>query len=402
MLNLVAHCRSRWPHRRGCDRREQEQLDGDWRLVSIEVDGAKKMPAQQVNDFSLTFKAGKFTSHRGGEKKNGQPTPIDPTKKPKTMEIVPAMARTRARRGGADLSLEGNALRICGARLEDRSDRLRYEGPDRRHPDGPAPPVRSPDPGCPKPSETTAPTCTFRTFSATTPTTFSFEFFPPRSDEAAEDLFLHHRAVCRSCNPPSSRSPTAPVARTRERTHDLSLRIHRETDLTVVSHLTCVCHTLAELEAILDCYAVSGIENILALSGDLPRNSAQLRPVAGRLPLRRGAGALHPLAQTSPIRAASASAWPGFPRGIPHAESAPGDGLPQAARLTPAPTTSAPSCSSTTAISTTSATAATWPASACRSSPASCRSRRRPAWSAWPNWPWGAHPGTAAAAPSPL
>ena len=35
---------------------------------------------------------------------------------------------------------------------------------------------------------------------------------------------------------------------TRERTHDLIVRIHRETKLTAVSHLTSVCHTRDELE----------------------------------------------------------------------------------------------------------------------------------------------------------
>ncbi len=58
---------------------------------------------------------------------------------------------------------------------------------------------------------------------------------------------------------------------TRERTHDLVCRIQRETDLTAVSHLTCVCHKLPEMEAILARYAESGIENVLALSGDPPR-----------------------------------------------------------------------------------------------------------------------------------
>ncbi len=61
---------------------------------------------------------------------------------------------------------------------------------------------------------------------------------------------------------------------TRERTHDLIVRIQRETNLTAVSHLTCVCHTQDELAEILDRYAGSGIENILALGGDPPRNMA--------------------------------------------------------------------------------------------------------------------------------
>jgi methylenetetrahydrofolate reductase (NADPH) len=58
---------------------------------------------------------------------------------------------------------------------------------------------------------------------------------------------------------------------TRERTHDLVVRIERETNLTAVSHLTCVCHSLPEMEQILDRYAKSGVENILALSGDVPK-----------------------------------------------------------------------------------------------------------------------------------
>jgi methylenetetrahydrofolate reductase (NADPH) len=61
---------------------------------------------------------------------------------------------------------------------------------------------------------------------------------------------------------------------TRDRTHDLVVRIQKETALVAVSHLTCVCHSLAEMTAILDRYAVSGIKNILALSGDPPRTIA--------------------------------------------------------------------------------------------------------------------------------
>jgi methylenetetrahydrofolate reductase (NADPH) len=50
------------------------------------------------------------------------------------------------------------------------------------------------------------------------------------------------------------------------------VRIHAETKLTAVSHLTCVCHSRDELAAILDRYAASGIENIMALGGDPPRH----------------------------------------------------------------------------------------------------------------------------------
>jgi methylenetetrahydrofolate reductase (NADPH) len=104
----------------------------------------------------------------------------------------------------------------------------------------------------------------------THPTTFSFEFFPPKSDEGAQELFTTI-AQLQELRPSFVSVTYGAGGSTRERTHDLVVRIGRETQLTAVSHLTCVCHTRDELAAILDRYAASGVENILALGGDLPR-----------------------------------------------------------------------------------------------------------------------------------
>lgn len=102
-------------------------------------------------------------------------------------------------------------------------------------------------------------------------TTFSFEFFPPKTDAASEELFANI-ARLQELQPSFVSVTYGAGGSTRERTHDLIVRIHRETNLTAVSHLTCVCHTGDELSAILDRYATSGIVNILALSGDPPRH----------------------------------------------------------------------------------------------------------------------------------
>jgi methylenetetrahydrofolate reductase (NADPH) len=102
------------------------------------------------------------------------------------------------------------------------------------------------------------------------PTTFSFEFFPPKTDEAWEDLF-RNIARLQPLQPSFVSVTYGAGGSTRERTHDLILRIQRETNLTAVSHLTCVCHTVEELAAILNRYAGSGVENILALGGDPPQ-----------------------------------------------------------------------------------------------------------------------------------
>jgi methylenetetrahydrofolate reductase (NADPH) len=103
------------------------------------------------------------------------------------------------------------------------------------------------------------------------PTTISFEFFPPKSAAAWEELFANI-AQLQALQPSFVSVTYGAGGSTRERTHDLVVRIQRETNLTAVSHLTCVCHGREELEAILTRYAASGIENILALSGDLPRD----------------------------------------------------------------------------------------------------------------------------------
>ncbi len=98
---------------------------------------------------------------------------------------------------------------------------------------------------------------------------FSFEFFPPRDAEASVQLF-------KSINDLIPLSPAyvsvtyGAVGSTRELTHDLVVRINRETNLTVVSHLTCVGSGRDEIYRILEKYQASGIENIMALRGDPP------------------------------------------------------------------------------------------------------------------------------------
>ena len=103
------------------------------------------------------------------------------------------------------------------------------------------------------------------------PVTFSFEFFPPKSAEAWEDLLVNI-ARLQPLEPSFVSVTYGAGGSTREKTHELIVRIQKETSLTAVSHLTCVCHTREQLAAILDRYAESGIENILALGGDPPRD----------------------------------------------------------------------------------------------------------------------------------
>jgi methylenetetrahydrofolate reductase (NADPH) len=103
------------------------------------------------------------------------------------------------------------------------------------------------------------------------PTTFSFEFFPPKSDEAAAVLYEEIRKL-EGLRPTFVSVTYGAGGSTRQRTHDLVVRLKQTTSLDPVPHLTCVCHSEAELSEIIERYAAAGVSNILALGGDLPRD----------------------------------------------------------------------------------------------------------------------------------
>src|SRR5688572_16951554 len=107
-------------------------------------------------------------------------------------------------------------------------------------------------------------------FAACRPT-FSFEFFPPKTAEGAEALFTTIREL--EAYKPAFVSVTYGAGgATRELTHDLVVRIKRETSLDPVPHLTCVCHSEADIAAVVGRYAEAGVSNILALGGDPPKS----------------------------------------------------------------------------------------------------------------------------------
>ncbi len=99
--------------------------------------------------------------------------------------------------------------------------------------------------------------------------TFSFEFFPPKTPEAAEMLYQTIRDL-ESYMPDFVSVTYGAGGSTRELTHDLVERIQHTTKLDPIPHLTCVCHHQEEIETILRRYSKSVIGNILALGGDRP------------------------------------------------------------------------------------------------------------------------------------
>jgi methylenetetrahydrofolate reductase (NADPH) len=101
-------------------------------------------------------------------------------------------------------------------------------------------------------------------------TTFSFEFFPPKSLEASESLFETIREL-EAYQPHFVSVTYGAGGSTRELTHNLVVRIKQTTSLDPVPHLTCVCHREKEITEILERYARAGVSNILSLGGDAPQ-----------------------------------------------------------------------------------------------------------------------------------
>jgi methylenetetrahydrofolate reductase (NADPH) len=103
--------------------------------------------------------------------------------------------------------------------------------------------------------------------------TLSFEFFPPKTDEAERQLekTILELAPLR----PSFVSITyGALGSTRDRTRDIVVAVNREQPFPAMAHLTCVGHRHHEVVELLDQYEEAGVDNILALGGDPPADGS--------------------------------------------------------------------------------------------------------------------------------
>jgi methylenetetrahydrofolate reductase (NADPH) len=106
---------------------------------------------------------------------------------------------------------------------------------------------------------------------------FSFEFFPPKTEEGVRQLFETVEAL-RPLGPAYVSVTYGAGGSTRARTLELVTRLKRETEVEAMAHVTCVGASRDEIAAVLDEVHAAGIQNVLALRGDPPRGQTRFEP----------------------------------------------------------------------------------------------------------------------------
>ena len=111
----------------------------------------------------------------------------------------------------------------------------------------------------------------------TTRPVFSFEFFPPKTDEGQRNL-ESALAELRKDTPDYVSVTYGAAGSTRELTVEVTKWIKEDLGLEAMAHLSCVGEPVTRLREILDEISGAGIDNVLALRGDPPRGQADWKP----------------------------------------------------------------------------------------------------------------------------
>lgn len=107
----------------------------------------------------------------------------------------------------------------------------------------------------------------------------SFELFPPKTDTGVKALGRHVAELIKF-NPSYMTCTYGAGGSTQNRTLEIIGDVHRQHDIPVATHLTCVGSTRDELRAYLQRALDAGVENVVALRGDPPQGETEFKPVA--------------------------------------------------------------------------------------------------------------------------
>ena len=107
--------------------------------------------------------------------------------------------------------------------------------------------------------------------------TFSFELFPPKTEEGYQKLLSTIEALCR-LKPDFISCTYGAGGGSRDKTIDIVEKIQNQFHTIGLAHLTCVLHTKEEIKKILADVKSRGINNVLALRGDPPKDNPNWQP----------------------------------------------------------------------------------------------------------------------------
>ncbi len=111
--------------------------------------------------------------------------------------------------------------------------------------------------------------------------TISFEFFPPKTREGEENLFNTINDLLtfnKDFNPDFVSITFGAGGTTKDKTFEITKKIKDKYNLTILEHFTCYGLSKKDIETYLKRIKDIGIENILALRGDKPRNIEDFVP----------------------------------------------------------------------------------------------------------------------------
>src|SRR4051812_14334886 len=109
---------------------------------------------------------------------------------------------------------------------------------------------------------------------------FSFEFFPPKTEEGVKNLLKTLEELA-PLSPGFVSVTYGAGGSTRDRTLGLVTQIKQTTGIEAMAHLTCVGHTREEIASVLDQLVAAKLENVLALRGDPPKGQTRFEPIPG-------------------------------------------------------------------------------------------------------------------------
>lgn len=103
--------------------------------------------------------------------------------------------------------------------------------------------------------------------------TLSFEVFPPKTSSSYESVARATQEIA-ALHPDFMSVTYGAGGGTSEHTVQIAADLHAQYGVNVLTHLTCVSSTRQHVSAMLEKFKQHGIENVLALRGDIPAGGA--------------------------------------------------------------------------------------------------------------------------------